>query len=100
MNKKIRVDFTISKPTKMVFDKLAADKNMSKSELIERIIIDYFDSKKDDLMIRKIQDDLENLRQDLKDLIYKNEIILNGLSRFNEEKLAVEVIKKMQKMQG
>ncbi len=98
MNKKVRVDFTISKPTKMVFDKLANDKNMSKSELIERIIIDYFDSKKDDLMIRKIQDDLENLRQDLKDLIYKNEIILNGLSKFDEEKLAVEVIKKMQKI--
>jgi hypothetical protein len=46
MKKKISVSFAVSEHTKILIDKLAHDKNISKSKLIEDVVLDYFDSKK------------------------------------------------------
>ncbi|MHB1680824.1 MAG: hypothetical protein ACYCTB_10030 [bacterium] len=109
MKKKIVISFSVSEHVKMIFNKLASDKNMSKSELIERIILDYFDSKKDDLLAAAVQDNLENLdlkiskidtvlSKNFKDSDYKIDLILDKISNFNEQKLATNVINEMKKL--
>ena len=91
MKKKTKVSFTISEHTKILIDKLARDKNLSKSKLIEEIIFDYFDSKKDDLLIEKMNDTIEELHKDFKDLNYKTRLIIDKISDFNIKNLAAKI---------
>lgn len=98
MKKKIRGSFTISEHTKILIDKLSHDKNISKSELIERIVLDYFDSKKDDLLIEKMNENVEELKQNFKDLNYKTGLILDKIGDFDNKKMVEEFVKKFQEM--
>ena len=98
MKKKISVSFAVSEHTKILIDKLAHDKNISKSKLIEDVVLDYFDSKKDDLVIEKMNENVEEMKQNFKDLNYKTGLILEKIGDFDEKKMVEQFVKKFQEM--
>lgn len=109
MKKKINIGFTVSESVKMIFDKLAKDKNLSKSELAEQIILSYFDSKKEQILLEKVDEGVEKIDEQLKNLnesSFKNfekinhklDIILSSFENFSEEKMVKLFVKKFQEM--
>ena len=109
MKKKINIGFTVSEHIKTIFDKLARDRNLSKSELAEQIILSYFDSKKEQILLEKIEEtiqksyeELQNLNaetvKNFKDFSYKLDLIIDKLSDFDVKKLAKEFAKEFQNL--
>ena len=104
MKKKINIGFTISEHVKMIFEKLARDRNLSKSELAEQIILSYFDAKKEEILLEKIDDTIQKLDEEFqnlsvetvknfKDCNYKLDLIIDKLGDFELKKLAKEFAK-------
>ena len=109
MKKKINIGFTVSESVKMIFDKLAKDKNLSKSELAEQIILSYFDSKKEQILLEKVDEVVVKIDEQLKNLnetSFKNfekinhklDIILSSFENFSEEKMVKIFIQKFKEM--
>ena len=90
MNKKIRMDLSFSEHSKLLLEKLAKDKKISKSEFLERLIVDYFDEKKDALVFERIENKIEKLEKKLREndeiIDDKIDAILERVSNFDVEK--------------
>ena len=102
MKKKINIGFTISEHVKMIFEKLARDRNLSKSELAEQIILSYFDSKKEQILIEKMDDTIQKINEEFqnlhaetvknfKDCNYKLDLIIDKLGDFELKNLAAKI---------
>lgn len=104
MKKKINVGFTISENVKLNFEKLARDRNLSKSELAEHIILSYFDSKKEQILQEKIEDViqkldekkdsifLEKIDESIREIKQQNKLILSLIDKTDVEKIIKETI--------
>ena len=99
MNKKFRMDLSFSEHSKLLLEKLAKDKKISKSEFLERLIVDYFDEKKDALVFERIENKIEKLEKKLREndeiIDDKIDAILERVSNFDAEKILKKFIETM-----
>ena len=87
MRTKIQINVAISERSKLLLDKIARDKKITKSALIEQLIIDYFDEKKDKLALERIEN-LEKMAIENDNVINsKIDAILEKVSDFDVEKV-------------
>ena len=85
MGKKIKVNLTIAEHLKLLLERLAQDKKISKSKLIEQLLIDYFDEKKDGIFLEKIDGSIREIKQ-------QNKLILSLIDKIDVEKIIKETI--------
>ena len=92
MRTKIQINVAISERSKLLLDKIARDKKITKSALIEQLIIDYFDEKKDKLALERIEN-LEKMAIENDSVIdTKIDAILERVSNFDVEKVLKKFI--------
>ena len=98
-NKKTVLSFRLNEYSKMLLNKLSGDKKITKSALLEQLIYDYFDDKKDALVFERIENKIEKLEKKLREndeiIDDKIDAILERVSNFDAEKILKKFIETM-----